>query len=70
MKRRSSNIGVISTNSYAIVQKFCSLSVCFQISRFASRQRASREEKTEKNRVTTAATPSNLKGRPKTKANT
>ena len=28
--------------------EFCTLSVCFQISEFASRRRASREEKTEK----------------------
>ena len=29
-------------------QRFCTLSVCFQISEFASRRRASREEKSEK----------------------
>ena len=65
--------GVISTNSYAIVQRasrVCTLLLCLLPNlRICEQTESEQRGKNRKNRVTPAATPNNLKGRPKTKAN-
>ena len=64
--------GVISTNSYAIVQRASRvlLALCLLPNlRICEQTESEQRGKNRKNRVTTAATPNNLKGRPKTKAN-